>query len=239
MQRDARERLLRRLLGLSVILLLEVLVLVLLPRRHQERHDRASVTSVRVELPSPGGAPASAGSMLAEGGARDATGSLPAVPTSAPLSRSSAKASAAPAPAVSDAPRSTRARQAAPARPTPGAPVTAGADGKPAQRKAAASPAKAAPAATPNATTGKTSASTSGYYVQVGSFSSEQNASGVQRQLGRSGYTSRLNATAVRGRIWYRVQAGPFTTATAASHARERLAAQGHPGARVLPPGAP
>ncbi|HEX7381477.1 MAG TPA: SPOR domain-containing protein, partial [Nevskiaceae bacterium] len=103
---------------------------------------------------------------------------------------------------------------------------------RPAKPPEDASAAKAGRAAEPSTTAGT-------YYVQVGSFSSEQNAADVQRELGRSGYTSRLNASSVRGRIWYRVQVGPFRTGEAANRARQRLARQGHANARVLPPGAP
>ena len=66
--------------------------------------------------------------------------------------------------------------------------------------------------------------SPSGWYVQVGSFSQELNASGLGKRLELSGYETRLQkATTKTGYAW-RVMVGPGKTRGAAEKLRDRLA---------------
>ena len=64
----------------------------------------------------------------------------------------------------------------------------------------------------------------SGWYVQVGSFSQELNASGLNKRLELSGYETRLQkATTKTGYAW-RVMVGPGKTRAVAEKLRDRLA---------------
>jgi DedD protein len=66
--------------------------------------------------------------------------------------------------------------------------------------------------------------SLSGWYVQVGSFSQELNASGLSKRLELSGYETRLQkATTETGYAW-RVMVGPSKTKDVAEKLRDRLA---------------
>jgi len=68
--------------------------------------------------------------------------------------------------------------------------------------------------------------SLSGWYVQVGSFSQELNASGLNKRLEISGYETRLQKTnSATGSIW-RVMVGPGKTRSAAEKLRDQLASE-------------
>ncbi len=64
----------------------------------------------------------------------------------------------------------------------------------------------------------------SGWYVQVGSFSQELNASGLGKRLELSGYETRLQKTTTKTGYAWRVMVGPGKTRGAAEKLRDRLA---------------
>ena len=67
-------------------------------------------------------------------------------------------------------------------------------------------------------------ASLSGWYVQVGSFSQQLNATGLGKRLELSGYETRLQkATTKTGHAW-RVMVGPSKSRSVAEKLRDRLA---------------
>ena len=66
--------------------------------------------------------------------------------------------------------------------------------------------------------------SLSGWYVQVGSFSQELNASGLGKRLELSGYETRLQKAATKTGYAWRVMVGPGKTRGAAEKLRDRLA---------------
>ena len=83
-------------------------------------------------------------------------------------------------------------------------------------------PPKAAPAAPPPAKTEKpTEPALKGWFVQVGSFGQEMNASGLRERLESAGYDTRLQQVAIGKGYAYRVLVGPATSRAAA----EKLAA--------------
>jgi len=63
-----------------------------------------------------------------------------------------------------------------------------------------------------------------GWYVQVGSFSQELNASGLGKRLELSGYQTRLQKTTTKTGYAWRVMVGPGKTRGAAEKLRDRLA---------------
>lgn len=66
--------------------------------------------------------------------------------------------------------------------------------------------------------------SPSGWYVQVGSFSQELNASGLGKRLELSGYETRLQKTTTKTGSAWRVMVGPGKTRGTAEKLRDRLA---------------
>ena len=88
----------------------------------------------------------------------------------------------------------------------------------------------------PPATASKASnAATGSWWVQLGSFSSQQNAQGLARKLRADGYA--IDVTLVRsgGKDLHRVRAGPEQDRAAATALRARLAAAGQSGTLVAP----
>jgi DedD protein len=66
------------------------------------------------------------------------------------------------------------------------------------------------------------------WFIQVGSFSQQPNASGLRDRLKKTGYNSRLQETAAgNGKVW-RVLVGPFETRAAAEKQRDRITSQHH-----------
>ncbi|MCG6900702.1 MAG: SPOR domain-containing protein [Gammaproteobacteria bacterium] len=83
-------------------------------------------------------------------------------------------------------------------------------------------PPKAAPAAPPPAKTEKPAEpALQGWFVQVGSFGQELNATGLRERLKSAGYDTRLQKVAIGKGYAYRVLVGPSTSRAAA----EKLAA--------------
>ena len=66
--------------------------------------------------------------------------------------------------------------------------------------------------------------SLSGWYVQVGSFSQELNASGLNKRLEKSGYETRLQKSTTETGYAWRVMVGPGKTRGEAEKLRDRLA---------------
>jgi DedD protein len=66
----------------------------------------------------------------------------------------------------------------------------------------------------------------SGWYVQVGSFSLELNASGLSKRLKLSGYDARLQKTSTATGYAYRVMVGPSKSREVAEKLRDRLASE-------------
>ena len=107
----------------------------------------------------------------------------------------------------------------APVQPTPApvkAPVAKAAPPKPAE------PAPA-PAAVPPKTAKKAEASIKGWFVQVGSFGQEINASGLSERLNAAGYDTRLQKAAIGKGYAYRVLVGPAASRAAAEKTAARL----------------
>jgi len=80
----------------------------------------------------------------------------------------------------------------------------------------------AKPAPPPAETAGSTAALPAGWYVQVGSFSQQPNASGLRDRLKSAGYAARLQATGST----FRVLVGPSDTRGEAEKQRDRLLAK-------------
>lgn len=66
------------------------------------------------------------------------------------------------------------------------------------------------------------------WFIQVGSFSQQLNASGLRDRLKKTGYNSRLQEiAAANGKVW-RVLVGPFETRAAAEKQRDSITSQHH-----------
>lgn len=145
-----------------------------------------------------------------------------AAPVAAPPPPPVAVAAAEPEPAPPPAPPP---RQMTPAQagwggapPPRSAPVTVAATPPPAAAPVAAS----APGAHAN-----------GFYIQVGAFSTPENAE-RQRSAIRSYGTTEVTHGAASGREVYRVRLGPYTTSDAAGIVADRLKRSGYGDARVI-----
>ena len=148
-----------------------------------------------------------------------------------------------PEPAAVAQPPTPAARQSlpesAPGAATPAAPASRPAD-PPA--KAAAPAPKQEPAAAPKpatATAAKpaaTPATASGkWWVQLGSFSSADNAQRLARELRAKGFSVEVSLVKSNGKDLHRVRAGPEASRDAATALRTRLAAAGQQGTLVAP----
>ena len=111
------------------------------------------------------------------------------------------------------------------------APIEAPAPVKPTAAQKPAEPAKTAVSATkptpkpkPVKLAQPATKSLSGWYVQVGSFSQEMNASGLSKRLELSGYETRLQKAKTETGYAWRVMVGPDKTRGAAEKLRDRLA---------------
>jgi DedD protein len=69
--------------------------------------------------------------------------------------------------------------------------------------------------------------------VQVGSFSQQQNAEGLQRQLRSQGFEAFVSRIATDAGSMYRVRVGPVPDRQSADELLARVRAAGHTGARV------
>ncbi|MFO7326119.1 MAG: SPOR domain-containing protein [Pseudomonadota bacterium] len=118
------------------------------------------------------------------------------------------------------APRAQQPSRTAPAPATSSAPASSA--GAPAQARAA-TPAPAAAAAGGD------------WWVQLGSFSSEQNAQGLAGRMRARGFSIQVSKVQSGGRDLFRVRAGPEKSREAALALRSRLAAAGEQGTLVAP----
>lgn len=106
-------------------------------------------------------------------------------------------------------------------QPTPApekAPVAVAAPPKPAKPAPAPAPAPAPPKAAKKAET-----SLKGWFVQVGSFGQEINASGLSERLGSAGYDTRLQKVTIGKGYAYRVLVGPSGSRAVAEKTAARL----------------
>lgn len=65
---------------------------------------------------------------------------------------------------------------------------------------------------------------TSGWIVQVASFSEQSNADALQEQLEKKGYTAFVATAEVNGRTWYRVRVGPEEERNNADKLQKKIA---------------
>ncbi len=131
---------------------------------------------------------------------------VPEVPAAA-----AAEVAAVPPPVTEDAPPLVGA-------PAPEPKTAAGADGGP----------QAQQPARPGAPSRSSAAAASGsWWVQVGSFSSNDNAKREAQKLRDAGYTTQVSATRRAGKDLYRVWVGPVADREAAMVLRARLVAAG------------
>ncbi len=93
---------------------------------------------------------------------------------------------------------------------------------EPAKKKAGAPVQKTESAARAKPATGILN----GWYVQVGSFSQELNASGLSKRLELSGYDVRLQKTTTKTSVAWRVMVGPGKSRIAAEKLRDKLASE-------------
>jgi DedD protein len=73
------------------------------------------------------------------------------------------------------------------------------------------------------------------WWVQLGSFASEQNAQGLARKLRDRGFSIDVSKVRSGSRDLYRVRAGPERNRDAATALRSKLAAAGTQGTLVAP----
>jgi rare lipoprotein A len=113
-------------------------------------------------------------------------------------------------------------------------PAQAGWGGAPPPRSAPVNVAATPPvAATPVAAASAPGAHANGFYIQVGAFSTPENAE-RQRSAIRSYGTTEVTHGAASGREVYRVRLGPYTTSDAAGIVADRLKRSGYGDARVI-----
>jgi cell division septation protein DedD len=74
-----------------------------------------------------------------------------------------------------------------------------------------------------------------GWWVQLGSFASRDNADRLARQLRTSGFPLEVSRIRAQGKELYRVRAGPVKDRAAAVALQARLAAAGHKSSLVAP----
>lgn len=81
-------------------------------------------------------------------------------------------------------------------------------------------------------------ATNTSWYVQVGSFSSRDNARSVLQKLFKQGLPAMMQNVTVGKALWYRVRVGPYASETPAQQALSAVRAQGYPAAKVVRPDA-
>lgn len=80
-----------------------------------------------------------------------------------------------------------------------------------------------------------------GWFVQVGSYSSQANARGALEKLFGMGLETKIQSVPVGDKTWYRVRVGPYPAEGAALGALARIKQAGYPDAKLIRPesGAP
>lgn len=160
----------------------------------------------------------------------------PREPPPPPVRLKPVEIGATPAPAAAPEPESS-AKPAPQPSPTP--------------KPEAASEAKPAPPLAVTATSGARSghpslkvdesfgtATNTSWYVQIGSFSSRDNARTVLQKLFKQGLPAMMQNVTVGKSLWYRVRVGPYASETPAQQALSAVRAQGYPAAKVVRPDA-
>ncbi len=66
------------------------------------------------------------------------------------------------------------------------------------------------------------------YLVQVSSFRSYKEAQALKAKLAFLGLTAKVNKAVIKGSTWYRVQLGPFSSASETQNMRKQLASSGY-----------
>ena len=137
-----------------------------------------------------------------------------------PAPKAAPEPSPAPAPKTAQAPAPKQATTPAP-KATP-APATKPAPAATQQTKPAAStqPAKPAqpqtqtakPAQTPAAKPAASTAAKGSFWIQVGSYATEDAAKKTKQELAAKGYTSSIQTIAKDGKTYHRVKIGPYTS---------------------------
>ncbi len=112
-------------------------------------------------------------------------------------------------------------------------PAQAGWGGAPPPRSAPVHVAATPPVAATPVAASAPGAHASGFYIQVGAFSTPENAE-RQRSAIRSYGTTEVTHGAASGREVYRVRLGPYTTSDAAGIVADRLKRSGYGDARVI-----
>jgi DedD protein len=181
--------------------------------------------------------------------AAGSTATIAAAEHAEPPLRSYTLTLGAPPPAVQESPAATPA-QPAPSSPESAAEVTpdisrqsaapALSPGDP-PNAAQASPRRASAAlqaaespAHPPVQAGRSSGSTAGWVVQLGSFASRQNAERLAHSLAGRGFRMSVSPARAGSRVLWRVRAGPARDRAAAAHLADKLRALGHRG-ELLP----
>ena len=72
------------------------------------------------------------------------------------------------------------------------------------------------------------------YCVQVGAFSSDQNAQRLAAELKKRGYASEINEGTMQGKLFYRVRVGRFGSHAEAEKEQKKLRQEGFPG-KIFP----
>lgn len=96
--------------------------------------------------------------------------------------------------------------------------------------------AKPAPLPRPVLKVDETLGAGGGWYVQVASFSDEQNARKAQQQLTGMRLATVVQRVPVNGIQWYRVRVGPYPAEGAALEALTRIKKGGYPDAKLVRP---
>lgn len=218
-------RLKERLVGAAVLAILAVIFIPMV--LDDTEHPPTAITTTNIP-PRPEGeftsriVPIPAGGTAREQGSRQTTPA--AAPPPGPAQTQTATESGMPAveaPATPDP------------RPEPGpqtdTPATAAAPEQASKKAAAAPPAKAAdktagkpPAAAPE----KDKVGLTAWVVQLGSFSSEENARSLNDRLRKSGYAAFVEPLMQDGERVFRVRVGPELKRSEAQNLRERILAE-------------
>ena len=66
-----------------------------------------------------------------------------------------------------------------------------------------------------------------GYVLQVGSYPDASKAEAMKAQLALQGFTAHVQAITIDGKVWNRVQIGPFNSATQLQSVQKQLSGAG------------
>jgi len=104
-----------------------------------------------------------------------------------------------------------------------------------AERPAAKTP-EAAPLPRPVLKVDETLDQAGGWFVQVGSYSSQANARNALQKLFGMGLPTVIQSVSVGKTLWYRVRVGPYGAEGAAAAALARIRKNGYPTAKLVRP---